>query len=229
MPWRSRSLLLALLSVGYVLVAALRVAPSGAAAVLGVLSLPAALLIVWSRSVPPARGEDWVNPITRSATRAVGFGSCVMAAARIAPVGTPALEAMAALGTGIASVASLVAMARIAPLGGLLAVPRSARQLRLAMLSGLVATLAMGAPFDPSIAASSVFAELPATPAIGALAAIFALALGIFAAWHLRRKRRLDLGASERLSAALVAGSVACLVGFVAALERVATAAPILQ
>jgi len=228
-PWRSRSLLLALLSVAYVLVAALRVAPVGAAAVLGVLLLPAALLIVWARSVPPARGEDWVNPITRSATRAVGFGSAVMAAARIAPPGVPSLEAMAALGTGIASVASLVALARIAPLGGLLAVPPSARQLRLAMLSGFVAALAAGAPFDPSIAASSVSSALTTTQAIGALTAIGALALGIFAAWHLRRKRRLDLGASERLSAALVAGSVALLVGLVAALERIESAAPILE
>lgn len=229
MPWRSRSLLLALLSVGYVLVAALRVAPGGAAAVLGVLLLPASLLMVWARSVPPARGEDWVNPVTRSATRAVGFGSAVMAAARIAPTGVPFLETLAALGTGIASVASLVALARIAPLGGLLTVPRSARQLRLAMLSGLLAALAAGAPFEPSIAASSLSADVAATQAIGALSAMAALGLGIYAAWHLRRKRRLDLGASERLSAALVAGSVAMLVGFVAALERVASAAPILQ
>jgi transcriptional regulator with AAA-type ATPase domain len=215
--------------VGYVLVAALRVAPGGAGAVLGVLLLPAGLLIIWSRSVPPARGEDWVNPVTRSATRAVGLGSAVMAAARIAPVGTPSLETMAAVGTGIASVASLVALARIAPLGGLLTVPRSARQLRLAMLSGLVAALAAGAPFEPSIASSSVFSTLAMAPAIGALSAIAALALGIVAAWHLRRKRRLDLGASERLSAALVAASVALLVGFVAALERIESAAPILQ
>ena len=196
---------------------------------LGVLFLPAALMLVWARSVPPARGEDWVNPVTRSATRAVGFGSAVMAAARIAPPGVPSLEAMAALGTGIASVASLVALVRIAPLGGLLAVPRSARQLRLAMLSGLVAALAAAAPFDPSIAGSSVFSDLTTTQALGALSAIAALALGIFAAWHLRRKRRLDLGASERLSAALVAGSVALLVSFVAALERIGSAAPILQ
>ena len=196
---------------------------------LGVLLLPIALLMVWARSVPPARGEDWVNPVTRSATRAVGFGSAVMAAARIAPAGVPSLETLAAVGTGIASVASLVALARIAPLGGLLPVPRTARQLRLAMLSGLVAALAAGAPFEPSIAASSIATEFPTTQAVGALSAIAALALGIFAAWHLRRKRRLDLGASERLSAALVAASVALLVGFVAALERIGSAAPILQ
>jgi transcriptional regulator with AAA-type ATPase domain len=228
-PWRSRSLLLALLSVGYVLVAALRVAPGGAAALVGVLLLPLTLLIVWARSVPPARGEDWVNPVTRSATRAVGYGSAVMAAARLAPPGVPFLEALAALGTGIASIASLVALVRIAPLGGLLTVPRSARQLRLAMLSGLIAALAASAPFEPSIAASSVFSGFPTTQAIGALSATAALALGIYAAWHLRRKRRLDLGASERLSAALVAASVALLIGFVAALERIESAAPILQ
>jgi hypothetical protein len=211
------------------LVAALRVAPGGAAAILGVLFLPAAVLLTWARSVPPARGEDWVHPITRSAMRAVGFGSALMAAARLAPVGVPTLEAIAALGTGIASVASLVALARIAPLGGLLTVPRGARQLRMAVASGFVAALASAAPFEPSIAASSFSSSLTATQGVGALTAIGALALGIFAAWHLRRARRLDLGASERLSAALVAASVALLVGLVAALERIASAAPILQ
>jgi transcriptional regulator with AAA-type ATPase domain len=227
-PWRSRSLLLALLSLGYVLVAALRVAPSGAA-LLGVLLLPPALLLVWARSVPPARGEDWVHPVTRSAMRAAGFGMAVMVAARLAPGGTPLLEAIAALGTGIASVAALVALARIAPLGGLLTVPRSARQLRLAILGGVIALLAAGAPFEPSIAASSLSSELATAPALAALAATSALALGIFAAWHLRRVRRLDLGASERLSAAFVAANVALLVGLVAALERFGSAAAIMQ
>ena len=228
MPWRSRSLLLALLSVGYVLVAALRVAPTSAS-VLGVLLLPPALLVIWARSVPPARGEDWVHPITRSAMRAAGFGTAVMVAARLAPGGIPSLEAIAALGTGIASVAALVALARIAPLGGLLTVPRSARQLRMAILGGVMAVLVAGAPFEPSIAASSVTSELTAAQALSALAALGALVLGIFAAWHLRRVRRLDLGASERLSAALVAASVALLVGFVVALERIGSAASVLQ
>ncbi len=228
MPWRSRSLILALLSVGYVLVAAWRAAPGGSA-VLGVFLLPPALLIIWARSVPPARGEDWVSPVTRSAMRAAGFGATVMAAARLAPGGVPLLEAMAALGTGIASVAALVALARIAPLGGLLTVPRGARQLRMAMLGGVMAMLAAAAPFEPSIAASSISSELSTAQALAALGATGALALGIFAAWHLRRLRGLDLGASERLSAALVAGSVALLVGLVVALERMGSAAAAMQ
>ena len=229
MPWRSRSLILALLSVGYVLIAAIRAAPGSATAVLGLLLLPPVLLLIWMRSVPPARGEDWVHPVTRSAMRAVGFGSVLMAAARLAPSGNPPFDAIAALGTGIASVASLVALARIAPLGGLLTVPRSARRLRLALLSAVLALLATGAPFEPSIAASSLSSELSATALLGALHAIAALAIGIYAAWHFRRARRIDLGAAERLSAALIGQVVALLVGFVAALERVGSAAPILQ
>jgi transcriptional regulator with AAA-type ATPase domain len=228
-PWRSRSLILALLSVGYVLVAAVRVTPSAAAAVLGVVLLPTAILLTWARSVPPARGEDWVNPVTRSAMRAVGFGAAIMAAARIAPPGTSSLEAFAALGTGIASVSLLVALARIAPLGGLLLVPRGARQLRLALLGAFIAALGVGAPFEPSIAASSISAQFSATQGVGAATAVAALGLGIFTAWHLRRARRLDLGAAERLSAAFIAMCVALVVGIVAALERTGSAAPILQ
>ena len=63
--------------------------------------------------------------------------------------------------------AALVALARIAPLGGLLTVPRSARQLRMAVLGGIMAALAAGAPFEPSIAASSLSSELKAAQALG--------------------------------------------------------------
>src|SRR4029078_1987912 len=144
MPWRSRSLLLALASVGYVLGAAMRSAPGRDWGFLGLLALPPLLLVMWSRTAPPARGEDWVSPVTRSSMRAAAFGGALLAAARGAPTGAPSFEAIAAMATTIACTAALVAVAHIAPFGGLLAViPRTKRLFAAAAvaLAGILATL----------------------------------------------------------------------------------------
>src|SRR5260221_4153891 len=87
MPWRSRSLLLALLSVGYVLVAAMRSSGGREWGLLVLLALPPLLLVAWTRTEPPSRGEDWVSPVTRSATRAAAFGGALLAASWVAPGG----------------------------------------------------------------------------------------------------------------------------------------------
>ena len=122
MLWRSRSLLLSLLWVTYVLAAAMRASPNRGIGIVALLLLPPALIGVRMKSAPPARGEDWVSPLTRTAMRAVGLGGALLAAARVAPAGDAPFEAVAALGTTMASAGALVALARIAPLGGLVVV-----------------------------------------------------------------------------------------------------------
>src|SRR5258708_39783743 len=99
MPWRSRSLLLALLSVSYVLVAAMRSSAGHDWGLLLLLALPPLLRVVWARTVPPARGEDWVSPVTRSATRAAAFGGALLAAAWVAPAGAAPFDAIATIAT----------------------------------------------------------------------------------------------------------------------------------
>ena len=204
----------------YVLVAAIRGSPDRPAGILALLLLPSALLVVWIRSAPPARGEDWVSPLTRSAMRAVGLGGALLAAARLAPSGDPPFEAVAALGTTMASVGSLVALARIAPLGGLLVVSKRARRLHSAIAVGIVGAVATLLPLWQATTSSGPLADPAMVDSASSLAAATSLVLTVFAAFAKKRLRRFDLGASERLTAALTAASVALVVGVPASLLR---------
>src|SRR5258708_1700472 len=229
MPWRSRSLLLALLSVSYVLVAAMRSSAGHDWGFLLLLALPPLLLVVWARTVPPARGEDWVSPVTRSATRAAAFGGALLAAAWVAPAGAAPFDAIATIATTVASTAALIAVVHIAPLGGLLVVAPNAKRLFAAGAIAVVGTLAAAVPISQTALAGSPFAQPDGVDATIAAAATFFLAVTIVTTWHLRRRRRLDLGASERLSAALTFAWVALIVGVPASLLRIAPASHVLS
>src|SRR5260221_8707173 len=98
----------------------MRASPNGGLGILGLLLLPTALLVIWARSSPPARGEDHVSPETRSAMRAVALGGALLGAARIAPAGDPPFEAVAAFGMTIGAAFPLGPLSRIAPLRGIL-------------------------------------------------------------------------------------------------------------
>jgi transcriptional regulator with AAA-type ATPase domain len=208
--------------VSYVLVAALRASPSKEWGILALLALPPLLLVVWARSVPPSRGEDWVSPITRTSMRACGFGGALLAAARVAPPGSAVFDAVATAGTTLASTASLVAIARIAPLGGILVVPKRAQRPYAAIAVALVGALATSVALAQAILPTGPFAEAWMVEAAATTSAAASLAVTILTAWSLRRLRRLDLGASERLSAALTLGWVALVVGVPASFIRVA-------
>jgi hypothetical protein len=214
---RSRSLILSLLWVAYVLAAAMRASPNRGACILGLLLLPPALIVLWAKSAPPARGEDWVSPPTRTAMRAVGLGCALVVAARLAPAGDAPFEAIAALGGAIASVGSLVALARIVPLGGLLVLPKRAERVGAAVVSGVIGGIATALPLvqvaSPTNAPSNSTVDL-----VGTVAAGSSLVLTVLAAWRAKRLRRFDLGATERLSAALTATWVAIVVGGTASL-----------
>ncbi len=228
MPWRSRSLLLALLSVSYVLVAAMRSSAGHDGGILVLIALPPLLLVVWARTVPPARGEDWVSPVTRSAMRAAAFGGALLAATWIAPTGAAPFEAIAAVATTIASTAALVAVAHIAPLGGLLVVAPRAKRLFAAAAVGISGAFATFVPASQAMLLGGPFTQPDAIDASIAAAAAFFLAVTIVTTWNLRRLRRLELGASERLSAALTFAWVALLVGVPSSLLRIAPASHVL-
>jgi transcriptional regulator with AAA-type ATPase domain len=228
MPWRSRSLLLALGSVSYVLVAAMRSSAGRDWAFLLLLALPPLLLVMWARTAPPARGEDWVSPVTRTATRAAAFGGALLAAARMAPAGAPPFEAIAAIATTISATAALVAIANIAPLGGLLVVPLRSRRLLPAGAVAMAGTFAALVPLSHAILAKGPLADPNEIDISVASASVLFLAVTIASTWSLRRARRLDLGATERLSAALTFAWVALIVGGPAALLRIAPVSHVL-
>jgi hypothetical protein len=210
--FRSRSLVLALLGVGYVLIGALRASSDRAFGALVSLALVPSLLFLWARSAPPTRGEDWVTPVTRSALRACGFGGALIAAASLAPPGDAPFDAVVTAGGTIATVASLIALSRIAPLGGLFLVPRRAEGLRVAW-----AMLGVGGIATAFSALRTLAPEGPVGPLAAELAsassATISLLLFMGHTSRLQRMRSADLGAHERLSAALKLSWAGLLLG----------------
>ncbi len=184
-----------------------------------VILLPLVWIEVWRRTRPPKRGEDGVSQTARAAFRATVWGSLIWLSARSGTSGAVMLDAAANLGTGVAAVASLVALARLRSPGGLLAPPRAAVSLDAAAFAGIV----WGA-------ASSLPAALAALPAAStrldpltvdyatATASIGSLLLSIAAAWRLRWLRRLELGVGDRASAALALTATVAMVAVPAAL-----------
>ncbi|MFO0757948.1 MAG: hypothetical protein U0359_15735 [Byssovorax sp.] len=233
---RSRTFWLAAGAVAYVAFAALQSldearSASGLArplALAALAGLPVLLGLFWVLSAPPERAEDRVDPAARAAARATATGVCMLLAARTG-AGGPAFQALANLGTGLAAIASLVALSRIGAPGGLSAPPASAGRLEAAAFGALLWTVAIALPAARA-AAPERYIEL--SPLLleytGAAAALGSLGLGIAVALHLRRARALELGVAERTGAALILGLAALLVGVLASAVEVAAPEQIL-
>jgi hypothetical protein len=170
---------------------------------IALLVLPALLAEAWRRTAVPA-GKDEVSQTSRSALRAVAWGSLLWLAARTGPAGRPALDAAANLGTGTAAVAVLVAIARIAPRAGLLKPPKAALSLDAATFAGFLWAIATALPLG--------FALLPAERVrldplmidyATTSAAIASLLVFVAASFRLHALRRLELGVGDRASGAL--------------------------
>ena len=227
MPWRSRSLLLALLSVGYVLVAALR---SSRGHDWGFLVLLASHLSSWSPGLAP-------HPLARR---------------RLGEPGDPKrharglLRRCAARGRVDRSTRSRSFRCHChhrndggldgragrrrthPPLGGLLAAAARSERLLAAGAVAIVGAFAAVVPSRRRLRRQPFLAARRGRNP-GAGAAAFFLVVTIVATWHLRRVRRLDLGAAERLSAALTFAWVALVVGVPASLLRIAPASHVLS
>jgi hypothetical protein len=232
MFWRTRSFWLAAGAVAYVAFAALQSLEAGLAsppplaralALLALLGLPVLLALIWSITAPPTRGEDRVDPGARHAARAAATGIAMLLAARTG-VGGPAFLALASAGTGLCSIASLVALARITSFGGLMTPPPSARRLEAAAVGALLWTVAVALPAARALAperyaeVSPLLIEYAST-----VASLASLGLGIAVALRLRQTRRLELGVAERASAALLLGLAALIIGVLASIVEVST------
>ena len=202
MTGRSRSFWLSAAALAYVCVGAAHLAGSPLPW-LALLALPALLAEAWRRTAVPA-GKDDVSVASRSALRAVAWGSLMWAAARTGPAGHPALDAAANLGVGTAAVAALVAIARIDPRPGLLKPPKQALSLDAATFAGLLWAIASALPLG--------FALLPADRVrldplmidyATTSAAIASLLVFVAASFRLHALRRLELGVGDRASGAL--------------------------
>jgi hypothetical protein len=230
MFWRARSFWLSTGAVAYVAFAALGAAdapggvPSAPPTILArtmpriaLVALPVALAVMWELTAPPARGEDRVEDGARDAARACATG-CAMLLAALTGQPSPGLTALANLGAAVASMGGLVALARLASLGGLIQPPRDARRLDAAAFASLLWTVAVALPAARALGIRRAEALDRAMIDWATVAAsLGALGLGTATAWRVRAARRLELGVSERALAALWLSATALVVGVLAA------------
>lgn len=217
-----RSLLLPAGAVAYVCFGAAETR-AGALPWLALGVLLFALAIVWRRTDVPRPGEDHTERTARRAVRAVAWGAAMWLAARSGAPGKAALDAVANLGAGVAATGALVALARIASLGGLLEAPKATRSLDAAAFAAFLWSIAVAAPATRAILPEQMVRLDPlAIDYATTSAAAGTLLVLVAASARLRFLRRLELGAADRASGALALSLTAFLVAVPAALLDVA-------
>jgi hypothetical protein len=209
--------------LGYVLFAALQSREGSGPAWLALITLPVVLGFVWAKTVPPTRGVDPIDPTVRSAARVTAAGVAMLVASWTGVPGTPTLIAAANVGTGLATLAALVSLARIAPGAGLLQPPPATKRMDAISLVALFWGIAVAVPLARSVAPESTTMVDPLAMDYATLAAAAgALGLTIAAAMRVRTLRRLELGVADRAAAALALSVVTLAIAAPAALLRVA-------
>jgi hypothetical protein len=217
-----KSFLLPAAAVAYVCFGAFETR-SGVLPWIVLLLLPLTIFFVWRRTAAPESGEDHTESVARSAVRAVAFGATLWVAARVGGPGRPGLDAVANAGTGIAAVGGLVALARIAPLGGLLTPPRATRSLDGAFFTAFVWSIAVGAPAARAILPEQTLRLDPlAIDYATTSASVASLLMIVATTWRLRILRKLELGANDRAQGALALSLTAFAVAIPAAVLDVA-------
>ncbi|MBI5537918.1 MAG: hypothetical protein HY898_34670 [Deltaproteobacteria bacterium] len=221
--WRSRSLLISLLAVGYVAFAALRESAGGGSGWVSLAILPALLWIAWVKTAPPPRGLDPVDPITRRAARVGATGAALVAAAWTGPPDRAMLDTAANLGVAMASIAALVALARISPTPGLLQPPAATRRMDAVVLAGLLWGIGVVVPAARLFAPERTTLLDPlAINYATAAASTGAIGLIVAAAGRVRAMRRLELGVADRAAGALALSVVVLALAIPCALLQVA-------
>ena len=211
------------MGLGYVLFAALQSREGSGPAWLALIILPVVLGFVWAKTVPSTRGVDPIEPTVRSAARVTAAGVAMLVASWTGVPGTPTLIAAANVGTGLATLAALVSLARIAPGAGLLQPPAATKRMDAIALVALFWGIAVAVPLARSVAPESTTMVDPLAMDYATLAAAAgALGLTIAAAMRVRTLRRLELGVADRAAAALALSVVTLAIAAPASLLRVA-------
>lgn len=214
----TRNTWIALGAVAYIGVAAAQSQEGRWWAWLGALCLPLVLLDLWRRMSSAPTNEHQVDATSHQALRVVTWSIALWLAARLGLPGKAGFDSVANAACGIASVAALVGLARVPDRGGLLAAVRAARSFDAAAFAALLWAVATALPAG--------YALLP-TPSVRfdplvvdyttSAAGLGSLLLLVVATARVRWLRRLELGVSERASAALALTSTAALFAIPAA------------
>jgi hypothetical protein len=219
--WRRRSLWAAAVAVLYLCSAALYAEPASRSAWLALLLEPLVLWLGFRWVDAPRRGADRIDAAARSAGRAAVSGVAIALSALLATADA-SFRLAETLGVALASVASLVALARVSSLGGV-----AARALRLrydaAVLAGLMWAIALGLATVRAVAPSRAGSLDPlAVDFSGVAAALGGMGITLVAAFRLFAQRRFELGVAERAAASLWLTVLALALGVFAALLSVA-------
>lgn len=205
MPLPSRSYWLAVAVIAYVGFGSLAGSSAPGRGLFVLALLPLWLAAVHRRTAGDADLRDTVGPAARAALRAVHFGAALWVAARLGEPGRPFADAVANLGTAIAAVAALFALARLPPSGGLLVASESTRALDAAAFAGVGWGIAVTLPAARALSqGGDLLVDPSAIDTTTTAAALGSLLVFIAAAARLRHERRLELGVAERTGGALV-------------------------
>jgi hypothetical protein len=181
---------------------------------------PPTLFYVWRKTDPNDRQlKSTAEAPALMATRAAFSGGLLWLAARSGPDGVAAFDAAANVGAACATLAALVAMARISGPGGLIAPAKMSRTLDAAAFSGFLWAFATALPIIRATSENSALRVDPIIVDYATTAASFSSILLIVAAsLRLRWLRRFELGVADRCTGALTTATTALLFSIPAAL-----------
>jgi len=217
--------------VSYIGVAGLQAAGFSWWGALLLLGGPLLLAWVWRRTVLDL-APTTIEPAALVTARVGCAATLAWLQSRLGPPGMPSLELVATLSAGTAAVAGSYALARIAPVPGLLTAPKVSRSLDAAAFTALLWTIAVVVAGARFLAPEGVPSLDPLTLDYATTAAsIGSLLVLIAAAWRVRVLRELELGVGDRAEAAVALSVTAMAVGVplaatdIAAPDRVLPAA----
>lgn len=231
----ARSFWFSILAVAYACFASLQSSKGKGFGALLLLVLPLVLVWIWrataakpehflGRAAPteasPHQNDD---EIATAAARATAVGACIFVAAQSGP-NTSWLNTLSNTGVAVASMAALVALARLPAPGGLLSPPEESRRLDAAAFASLFWTIAIALPLaKATLPERTVDFPLIYVDYATTAAGLSSMGLLLVTLFRVRAHRKLELGTGDRIAAAMWLTLTVLLV-FVAA--SIAQAAP---
>lgn len=218
-----RAYLLAIFTLAYVAVAAIRYAGARADALAALVLGPLLLGAVWRRTRLAEGVSADVHPVALAAQRYAVWGAALWVAARTGPPGRPGFDLAANVGLGLSMVAAQVSLARIPGREGLVRAPRSAHALDAAGFSALVWGAAIALPALRTFwRGQGVLLDPLASDYATSAASIASVLILLGAALRMRHVRRLELGVFDRASGAVALTGAALSVAVPAAIADLA-------
>jgi DNA-binding NtrC family response regulator len=218
-----RAYVLAIFTVAYVALAAIRYAGARVPAAAVLILAPIALGSVWRHTRLAEGVSAGVHPVALGALRFSAWGAALWIAARTGPSGRPGFDMAANIGAGIAVVAAQVALARVPARDGLVRPPRSAHALDAAGFCALLWGCATALPAARTFwRGHGLLLDPLATDYATSAASIASVLVLLGAALRMRLTRHLELGVLDRASGAVALSAAAFSVALPAAIADLA-------